>query len=58
MHGVRWDVALKSVLESHGLWYRFRDKGMIIRIAPRREIDAENESELERARHRAADPSE
>ncbi len=40
---VPWDQALEVILASHGLWYR-RD-GSILRIAPRKELDAEDEQE-------------
>ncbi len=40
---VPWDQALEVILASHGLWYR-RD-GSILRIAPRKELDAEDEAE-------------
>ncbi len=46
---VPWDQALEVILASHGLWYR-RD-GSILRIAPRKELDAEDEAEA--ARHEA-----
>ncbi|MDB4959784.1 MAG: serine/threonine protein kinase [Myxococcales bacterium] len=48
--GVPWDRALQSVLASHGLWYRYRDNGKIIRIAPRKELDGEDEAALIRSR--------
>jgi type IV pilus assembly protein PilQ len=47
---VPWDQALEVILASHGLWYR-RD-GNLYRIAPRKELDAEDE--LEAARREAA----
>ncbi|MBA3460029.1 MAG: type IV pilus secretin PilQ, partial [Deltaproteobacteria bacterium] len=40
---VPWDQALEVILASHGLWYR-RD-GNLFRIAPRKELDAEDEAE-------------
>lgn len=43
---VPWDQALDVILQSHGLWYR-RD-GSIYRIAPRKELDAEDEAEAAR----------
>ncbi|MFN0248252.1 MAG: type IV pilus secretin PilQ [Kofleriaceae bacterium] len=51
---VPWDQALEVILASHGLWYR-RD-GNLYRIAPRKELDAEDE--LEAARREAAIKSE
>ena len=41
-----WDQALEVILASHGLWYR-RD-GNLYRIAPRKELDAEDEAEAAR----------
>ncbi len=43
---VPWDQALEVILASHGLWYR-RD-GNLFRIAPRKELDAEDEEEAAR----------
>lgn len=43
---VPWDQALEVILASHGLWYR-RD-GNLFRIAPRKELDAEDEAEAAR----------
>src|SRR5262249_54332108 len=51
---VPWDQALDVILASHGLWYR-RD-GNIYRVAPRKELDAEDEAEA--ARRAAAAASE
>ncbi len=51
---VPWDQALEVILASHGLWYR-RD-GNLYRIAPRKELDAEDE--LEAARREALIKSE
>jgi type IV pilus assembly protein PilQ len=51
---VPWDQALEVILASHGLWYR-RD-GNLYRIAPRKELDAEDE--LEAARREAMIKSE
>ena len=47
---VPWDQALEVILSSYGLWYR-RD-GSIYRVAPRKELDAEDEAE--NARREAA----
>jgi type IV pilus assembly protein PilQ len=46
---VPWDQAMEVILQSKGLWYR--REGRLIRIAPRKELDAEDEEE--RARRRA-----
>lgn len=43
---VPWDQALEVILASHGLWYR-RD-GNLFRIAPRKDLDAEDEAEAAR----------
>ena len=43
---VPWDQALEVILASHGLWYR-RD-GNLFRIAPRKELDSEDEAEAAR----------
>jgi type IV pilus assembly protein PilQ len=43
---VPWDQALEVILASHGLWYR-RD-GTIYRVAPRKELDTEDEQEAAR----------
>ncbi|MBA3821965.1 MAG: type IV pilus secretin PilQ, partial [Deltaproteobacteria bacterium] len=43
---VPWDQALEVILASQGLWYR-RD-GNLFRIAPRKELDAEDEAEAAR----------
>ena len=43
---VPWDQALEVILSSHELWYR--REGNIYRIAPRKELDAEDEDEAER----------
>ena len=44
-----WQGALSSVLAAKGLWYRFRSEGAILRIAPRHELDREDEDALARA---------
>jgi serine/threonine protein kinase len=49
---VPWNLALQTILESHGLWYRYRDDGRLLRVAPRRELDAEDEDALSRAKIR------
>jgi type IV pilus assembly protein PilQ len=43
LKAVPWDQALEVILSSHGLWYRH--EGKIYRIAPRKELDAEDEAE-------------
>lgn len=43
LKNARWDVALTTVLESHGLWYRYRPNGKLLRVAPRNDIDHERE---------------
>ena len=43
---VPWDEALDVILASHGLWYR--REGNLYRIAPRKELDAEDEAEAAR----------
>jgi type IV pilus assembly protein PilQ len=43
---VPWDQALEVILASHGLWYR--REGNLYRIAPRKELDAEDEAEAAR----------
>jgi type IV pilus assembly protein PilQ len=43
---VPWDEALEVILASHQLWYR--KDGNIYRIAPRKELDAEDEAEAAR----------
>jgi type IV pilus assembly protein PilQ len=45
---VPWEQALETVLASHGLWYRYRAEAKIVRIAPRKELDAEVEAALKR----------
>ena len=43
---VPWDQALEVVLASKGLWYR--REGNLYRIAPRKQLDAEDQAEAER----------
>jgi type IV pilus assembly protein PilQ len=45
---VPWDQALEVILASKGLWYR-RD-GNLYRVAPRKQLDAEDQAEAERIR--------
>jgi hypothetical protein len=47
-----WKSALAVMLESHGLWYRYRENGKLLRIAPRMELDREDEAERARNRTR------
>jgi hypothetical protein len=48
LKGVPWERGFEAVLEAHGLWYRYREEGKIIRIAPRRQLDAEESDERAR----------
>ena len=48
MRDVPWDQALEVILASKGLWYR--REGGLIRVAPRKELDAEDQAEAERLR--------
>lgn len=50
LQGVSWDRAFEAVLEAHGLWYRYREEGKIIRVAPRRQLDIEDAEARERER--------
>jgi len=43
---VPWDQALEVILSSHQLWYR--REGNLYRVAPRKELDAEDEAEAAR----------
>ena len=43
LDGTPWRAALEAVLASKGLWYRYREAGHILRIAPRKELDREDE---------------
>ncbi|MCE9571520.1 MAG: secretin and TonB N-terminal domain-containing protein, partial [Deltaproteobacteria bacterium] len=43
---VPWDQALEVILASKGLWYR--REGNLIRVAPRKQLDAEDEAEAAR----------
>jgi type IV pilus assembly protein PilQ len=51
---VPWDQALEVILSSHDLWYR--REGNLYRIAPRKQLDAEDEAEA--ARREAARKAE
>ncbi|MBS1123823.1 MAG: type pilus secretin PilQ, partial [Deltaproteobacteria bacterium] len=44
---VPWDQALEVILSSHGLWYR--REGNLYRIAPRKELDQEDQEAAARA---------
>ncbi len=41
-----WDATLEQVLAANGLWLRYRPEGRIVRIAPRKELDREDEEQL------------
>lgn len=43
---VPWDQALEVILASKGLWYR--REGNLFRVAPRKQLDAEDQAEAER----------
>ncbi len=45
---VPWDQALEVILSSKGLWYR--KEGTLYRVAPRKQLDAEDQAEAERIR--------
>jgi type IV pilus assembly protein PilQ len=47
---VPWRQAMEMVLQSKGLWYR--QEGRIIRVANRKDLDAEDQAERERQRAR------
>jgi type IV pilus assembly protein PilQ len=48
MKRVPWDQALEVILSSKGLWYR--REGNLIRVAPRKQLDTEDQAEAERRR--------
>ena len=48
LRDVPWDQAMEVILASKGLWYR--REGDLIRVAPRKELDAEDQAEAERMR--------
>ncbi|HEX5064212.1 MAG TPA: protein kinase [Kofleriaceae bacterium] len=39
---VPWEQAFEAALASQGLWYRYRENGHIITVAPRKDIEAED----------------
>ncbi|CAN5864622.1 hypothetical protein BH11MYX3_BH11MYX3_02350 [soil metagenome] len=41
---VPWDVGMRAVLETHGLGFRYRDNGRMLRVASQRELDAEDDA--------------
>lgn len=43
-----WDATLKQILAVNGLWLRYRPDGRIVRVAPRKELDHEDEEPLEK----------
>jgi type II secretory pathway component HofQ len=47
---VRWRDALRVVLESQSLGYRYRENGKLLMVAPQREIDIEDHAAVERRR--------
>jgi type IV pilus assembly protein PilQ len=48
LRDVPWDQAMEVILASKGMWYR--REGGLIRVAPRKELDAEDQAEAERMR--------
>jgi type IV pilus assembly protein PilQ len=48
LRDVPWDQAMEVILASKGLWYR--REGGLVRVAPRKELDAEDQAESERIR--------
>jgi serine/threonine protein kinase len=50
LKGVPWEHALQATLSSHGLWYRYRANGKLLRVAPRKELDMEAEAAQQRTR--------
>ena len=49
---VPWDQAMEVVLASKELWYR--REGNLIRVAPRKQLDAEDQAEADRQKARAS----
>lgn len=45
---VPWTSAVEAVLASHGMGYRYRSIGRLLRIAPWNELDREDEEKLAR----------
>src|SRR5690606_34045022 len=57
LRDVPWDQAMEVIRASKGLWYR--REGRLIRVAPRKELDAEDEAEAARIKALAqAEPPE
>jgi type IV pilus assembly protein PilQ len=50
LSNVPWRQAMEVILQSKGLWYK--QEGRIIRVAPRKELDAEEEAERQRNKAR------
>jgi type IV pilus assembly protein PilQ len=51
LRNVPWDQAMEVILASKGLWYK--REGTLVRVAPRKELDAEAKAEAERLRAKA-----
>jgi type II secretory pathway component HofQ len=49
---VAWHDALRAILQSEELWYRYRENGKVLRVAPRRLLDSEDLQQRERERLR------
>jgi type IV pilus assembly protein PilQ len=47
---VQWRDAVRVVLESQSLGYRYRENGKILMVAPQRELDMEDHASRERRR--------
>jgi len=47
-----WDRTFQAILAAHGLWYRYRENGKVVRIAPRGELDREDMADRERVQGR------
>ena len=45
-------TTVQTILAAHGLWYRYRDNGKVVRIAPHKELDREAAAERARAEPR------
>ncbi|MFO0547218.1 MAG: protein kinase [Polyangiaceae bacterium] len=53
---VSWQDALSGVLRSQGLWFRYRENGKILRIAPQHLLDREDSEARERQRAAGREP--